>query len=106
MRTGYIYITLTIDEQKFLELLKKKQEFIKYWNFKKRSVDYSSIEHDIRNMSSTDALLMRFYLSVWEENNGILDFDVINAISTLDLESCRIILEWVRDPFFPNRLAA
>lgn len=94
------HFTLSKEQQRFKQMLQPFPRLAKYWNFETRDCDLESIEKDIGALSSGEQHLLRFFVNVWLGENRF-DFDLIDAIKTVDETGLSVIQEWVTDPFYP-----
>nr|WP_241391907.1 MULTISPECIES: hypothetical protein [Serratia]ULG12104.1 hypothetical protein D1p1_00072 [Serratia entomophila]ULG12382.1 hypothetical protein M3p_00086 [Serratia entomophila]ULG16029.1 hypothetical protein 591p_00179 [Serratia proteamaculans]ULG18417.1 hypothetical protein Man4p_00100 [Serratia proteamaculans] len=50
-------------------------------------------------MSSSEQHMARFFLSLWTGKPA--DFDLIDAVSVVEVEDRKLIIEWTCKPFWP-----
>jgi hypothetical protein len=82
----------------FLE--ERAPQLVRFWNWDARCIQYSDIDVFLRTASHGEALLLTFFVGVWEHRNHY-DFDVFEAFQTLDEESLSILRAWFNRPIWP-----
>lgn len=92
-------INLSPSQARFALMIDQYPRFSKYWNWEKRECDIDRLNEAMGVMSHGERILAQFFLSVWKNNNQ--SFDLLDAASVLDLPERKIIIEWLRDPFWP-----
>ncbi|MBL3675697.1 hypothetical protein [Paracoccus aerius] len=65
-----------------------------------RKLDTDALERYLGFASSGEAVLARFFASVWCRSNDDFDFDVLD-VGRLDYEQRQIISDWVLNPIWP-----
>lgn len=90
--------TLTSRERYHL-MLKAFPLLSGYWDESANELRYDEMKAALGVLSRGEQIMARFYLSVWcGENEG---FDFLDAAGRLDLDSKKIIINWMIDPFWP-----
>ena len=95
------YFRLTPEQRAFKEMIDRYPSLSCYWDFENSSCDLDAIKASLSVLSSGEALMMRFFVSVWLGENTTIPFDVIDAVKTLDTPELEIIRQWLDNPVFP-----
>ena len=89
------------DEQyRFFKMIKQMPNLAKLWDPFKREYDPEAVDELLGVTSHGTAIMLRFFLGVWRNDNQY-EFDLFDAVQTLDAEHLKIIMDWVADPFWP-----
>lgn len=89
------------DEQyRFFKMIKQMPQLAKLWDPFKREYDTEAVDELLGLTSHGTAIMLRFYLGVWRNDNQY-EFDLFDAVQTLDAEHLKIITDWKADPFWP-----
>jgi len=88
-------------KERFFKMLKKVPRVSHLWNEKESIMHVDMINREINVMSSGEAHMARFFSAVWMHNNNMHDFDIVNAASSLDNEEILLIVDWLKNPFYP-----
>ncbi len=91
---------LSPEQRRFQTLLGEYPKFVEYWDFETGECDVASLEESMGCFSHGERLIASFLLNVWNGNDEA-EFQLIDAIQTLDEPNLRPIRKWVVDPFFP-----
>ena len=90
--------TLT-SRERFHLMLKHYPRLSGYWDESANELRYLEMKKAIGVLSRGEQIMARFYMSVWRGDNE--GFDILDAAGTLDLDSKKIIISWMVDPFWP-----
>lgn len=93
------HFQLTAEQRRF-KALAVSTKLSHYWDFEKRDCDLQAIEKATGTLSHGEAIMLRFLTAVWLGENQF-QFDLIDAVKTLDEHHTGIIQAWIADPFFP-----
>ena len=93
------HFTLTDEQRHFKHLLSGYPKFTRYWDFDSRDCQLEAIDHDIGAMSAGEQIMLCFFVSVWLGETR--DFDLIEAVKTLDARHLQVITQWLNNPVFP-----
>ncbi len=93
--------SLSGEQRKFFEMLKKYPKLSEYWSVKKREVDISGLEAGMDSMSEGEAIMAQFFLAIWLKENSGVRFDFVRAAKVLDKKNRELISEWINDPIWP-----
>ena len=94
------HFTLTPEQTHFKEMLLQCPRLAGYWNFADRECDLQSLEKALPVLSHGEQIMARFFVGVWLGENKF-EFDLIDAVRTLDEPHLQMILTWMNDPVFP-----
>lgn len=97
VETGHF--RLTSEQRHFKHMLSAYPRFTRYWDFESRDCRLDAIDQDIGAMSSGEQIMLRFFASVWLGETR--EFDLINAVKTLDADHLQVIINWLNNPVFP-----
>lgn len=86
---------------RFFEMLNKVPAIADLWDVKRRSLKLEEFEQALGVMSSGEAQMAKFFASVWFHHNEDYGFDLVHAVSQIDLNERRLIVEWIAKPFYP-----
>lgn len=84
----------------FALMLDKAPYLVPLWDMQKREYLPEKIERFLGSASHGEAIMCRFFLSVWRHDNDF-QFDAIEAARVLDEKNMQIITDWLSDPFWP-----
>lgn len=92
---------MTDEQARFFEWL---DENLAYLNnlFDKKECQYKveSVDDFLSVASHGEAIMAQFVLGVWLHRN-LYEFDLFEAMTTLDDKNINIIKEWIEEPFWP-----
>lgn len=92
---------LTDSQAKFAVWLTEKMPYLlSLFDFEDRIYLDDKVEEYLSIGSSGETVLARFVLSVWRGDNQY-DFDVTEAVRTLDKAKMKIVTDWLSNPFWP-----
>lgn len=91
--------SLTRMQEKFFSLLSTFPHIETFWDRDSSEVNVDALQNAMGGMSHGERVTAAFMLSVWTGNNH--QFDMIEAAACLDPEWRAVIVEWLRDPFWP-----
>ena len=95
------HFKLTPEQRQFKALLEQCCPCIEsYWNFEQRECDIERLRASLGSLSHGEAIMTRFLAGVWLNENA-LDFDMIEAVKTLDEKQLQVIINWLSKPIFP-----
>ncbi len=86
---------------KFFLMLDKAPRLVNLWDREKRELKLDLFEGALGVMSRSEVHLAKFFAAVWFGNNKRFGFDVVDAASSLDAPERDIIINWMKDPFWP-----
>ena len=89
---------LTRQQEKFFELISKHPDIAKLWSIESRTVDIKAYRRAIKKMNYSDAVIAKFFFSVWNNASYFVD---IADLALLDAKSRTIITKWLKTPFWP-----
>lgn len=92
---------MTKDQLRFFNMLMPFHRFRHHWNQLDQSLDIESFEEDLGLMSSGEQHIAKFFASIWLKDNERFPFDLMKAVGTLDNRFKQIIIDWLKDPFYP-----
>lgn len=90
---------LSETQYQFYTMIKPYPEMAKLWNWTTRELNVDAYKRLISYMSNGEAVLARFFYSVWDGNNQA--FDITEAASKLDKRERELIANWLINPFWP-----
>lgn len=90
-----------MSQKKFFELLEQVPRIKHLWDKHSRSLNIELFERELGVMSSGEVCMAKFFASVWFGNNERYGFDFVDAVAWIDTPERKLIVEWVRDPFWP-----
>ena len=95
------HFTLTDEQRQFKALLQQCCPGLEsYWDFDQRECDIERLRNALGSLSHGEAIMARFLVGVWLGNNA-MDFDMIDAVKTLDDTQLQVIISWLSKPIFP-----
>lgn len=94
-----IYANVSPSQARFALMLEGAPFLKRYWDLDERTCDVEQLNQAIDYFSHGEQVMARFYLSVWLGDNR--DFDLFEAVRTLDEYNRSIILQWIQTPFWP-----
>ena len=95
------HFTLTNKQRQFKALLEQCCPRLEsYWDFDQRECDIERLRNALGSLSHGEAIMARFLAGVWLGENA-LDFDMIDAVQTLDETQLQVIISWLSKPIFP-----
>lgn len=82
-------------------MLKKVPRVSHLWNQQDAIMHIDMADREINVMSTGEAHMVRFFSAVWTNRNGIHNFDIIDAASSIDEAELKLIIDWLKNPFYP-----
>ena len=86
--------------KRFFKMLSLAPELKQYWDEKEETAKLKSIQIALSRKSKEEAVLLRFFGSVWFGNSEMFDFDFIEAAKVASEKEISIIRKWLVKPFF------
>ncbi len=74
-------------------------EFLPLWDFSDKAYSLDGVEHYLAVASHGQALMLRFALGIWRHDNT-MGFDLFEAAATCDDRYRKVIIEWVKAPWW------
>lgn len=96
----HLNTSLSQGQAAFALMLEKAPYLQPLWNLEKQEYIPEIFENFLGTASHGQAIMARFFLSVWTHRNDF-GFNVIDAAAILDDDQKQIIVSWVLDPFWP-----
>lgn len=93
-------MTRSEEQLRFFKMIKAMPSIAKLWDPFKREYDPDAVDALLGVTSHGTAIMLRFFLGVWRHDNQY-EFDLFEAVRTLDEEHLRVITDWMADPFWP-----
>ena len=90
---------LSSGQAQFIILLEHFPRLTAYWDWDKRECDYEALKDNMGAMSHGEKIIAQFLLGIWTHNDH--EFDILEAASVLDRETCQLISDWLMEPFWP-----
>ncbi|WP_233981852.1 helix-turn-helix domain-containing protein [Pectobacterium versatile] len=90
---------LSETQYRFYTMLKPYPAIAKLWNWTTRELNVDAYQRSLCAMSSGEAVLARFFYSIWDGNNQA--FDITEAAAKLDRTERELIANWLTHPFWP-----
>lgn len=90
----------TDEQHRFFTMIKQVPSLAGLWDPFKREYDPETIDELLGVTSHGTAIMLRFFLGVWRNDNHY-EFDLFDAVQTLDADHLLIIKGWMADPFWP-----
>ncbi len=90
-----------MSQEKFFNMLNEMPRLGHLWDKEKEEMNVPLFEAELNVMSSGEVEIAKFFAAVWLGNNTKYGFDLVDAIGQVDPARGKIILNWVRDPFWP-----
>lgn len=90
-----------MSQQRFFEMLSRQPRIEKLWDQQNSSLKIEAFERALGVMSSGEVQMAKFFASVWFHNNKTYGFDLADAVSSLDTDGRKLIMEWIARPFWP-----
>ncbi len=91
---------LSAEQVNFRIMLEKAPYLKPLWDFNERSFIPENVEAFLSSASHGEAIMARFFLGVWQRENDF-NFDLFEAVKTLDTENLEIIIDWLKAPVTP-----
>jgi hypothetical protein len=85
---------------RFFKMLNAAPELKQYWDEKEESAKLKSIQIALSRKGKEEAVLLRFFGSVWFSNSDMFDFDFIHAAKNMNEREISIVRKWLVKPFF------
>lgn len=90
---------LSLEQARFAKLLAAYPRIAGYWDFEARVCHEAKLRKSLDVMSSGEQHLARFFLGLWNGNDE--GFDMLDAVSDFDHQERQLLIDWLRDPFWP-----
>jgi len=90
-----------MSKERFFEMVSNYPRIAKLWNKEREELLIENLESALGVMSSGESDMTRFFVSIWFWNNKRYGFDLIDAVSRVDIQDRTVILTWVGNPFWP-----
>lgn len=90
---------LTPEQTRFVTMVAGYPRLSGYWDFDQRICHESELHKALNVMSSGEQHLARFFLGLWNGNDE--GFDMLDAVSDFDHQERQLLIDWLRDPFWP-----
>ncbi|MBP1000330.1 hypothetical protein J8629_25060 [Serratia fonticola] len=90
---------LTPEQARFAVQLTDYPRIAGYWDFDTRICHENALRSALNIMSSGERQLALFFLSLWTGNDE--GFDMLAAARVVDSQHRQLLIDWLRDPFWP-----
>ncbi len=90
---------LSQEQERFATLLAAYPRIAGYWDFNVRECHEAELRKALGVMSSGEQHLARFFLGLWKRSDE--GFDMLDAVSDFDHQERQLLIDWLRDPFWP-----
>lgn len=90
-----------MSHENFFNMLNEAPRLKHLWDKEKNNMDMLGFEAELNVLSSGEVELAKFFASVWLGNNKDYGFDLVEAVRQIDPKGRDLILNWMRDPFWP-----
>lgn len=94
-----------MSHERFFKMLDRVPRIRHLWLREPGEIDCEAFEAELGVMSSGEAHMARFFASVWFNQNSFtppgLEFDLVDALASIDKAHADLIIEWINDPFWP-----
>ncbi|AZT44443.1 hypothetical protein [Salmonella enterica] len=90
--------TDTTEQNRFFTLLSQYPRIAVFWSRAEGECKTEALRQAMGGMSHGEAVLARFFLSLWNGSNA--GFDLVEAAGLDDRER-QLIARWLADPFWP-----
>ncbi|EEX1006366.1 hypothetical protein D3981_004347 [Escherichia coli] len=87
------------DQSRFYSLLSQYPRISVFWDQPEGECKTEALQTAMTRMSHSEAVLAKFFMSVWSACNA--DFDVVEAAGILDKKERLMVANWLADPFWP-----
>lgn len=91
---------LSSEQSDFSAMLEKAPYLKHLWDFNERMFIPEKVEQFLNTASHGEVIMARFFLGVWQGENDF-NFDLFEAVKTLDTANLEIIIDWVKAPVAP-----
>ena len=95
------FAKLSSGQARFFLMLNHVPRIAELWDIENRELKVESFEKALGVMSSGEIHIAKFFAAVWFHDNQRYGFDLIDAVSSIDSEHSKLIIEWISDPFWP-----
>ena len=85
----------------FFKKLEKYPRIANLWNKQSGSLEAEAFEKALTVMSSGEVQMAKFFAAIWFNDNQRYGFDLIDAVSRVDIEDRCLIISWIDRPFWP-----
>ncbi|NIB44840.1 hypothetical protein HBA55_34990 [Pseudomaricurvus alkylphenolicus] len=89
------------NHQLFYAMINKVPRIARLWDQDTNDLKLEDFERQLGVMSSGEVQLAKFFAAVWFNDNTRYGFDVVDAVSTLNPHSRKIVIDWLIKPFYP-----
>ena len=86
---------------RFFNLLAQMPRCAELWDQETNSLNIAAFEQALGVMSHGEVLMAKFFAAIWFNHNEQYGFDVVDAVSRIDIEDRKLIAEWITNPFWP-----
>ncbi len=94
------YPSLSSNQARFFALLDRVPQYLRYWDIDYAEYDVAAVEMLMEGGKHSQLVMMAFLLGVWRGDNSF-QFDLLDAVDWLDEAERSVIVDWLRDPFWP-----
>lgn len=94
------YPSLSSNQARFFALLDRVPQYLRYWDIDYAEYDVAAVETLMDEATHGQRVMMAFLLGVWRGDNSF-QFDLLDAVDWLDEAERSVIVDWLRDPFWP-----
>jgi len=96
-------MSLTPKQQWFFALIEQSsvsEHVLPFYDKEKRSLRTRELKRLLPAMSSGERIMNKFFAGLWRNENEF-DFDIFEAVQSLDPTNKDLIIDWLEDPFWP-----
>ena len=90
---------LSSSEARFFSLLDDFDGLSIFWDKATKSCDIDALNAQMGLMSHGEKIIAQFFLGIWTRNNN--DFNIFDAAAVLGESEIKVIISWVKKPFWP-----
>ena len=90
---------LSHEMRRFKKMLSHFPLLLPYWDFNDGLVDLKAIHNDSDSLSPNLQIMGNFFIDVWTGSDEV--FRLSDAAKTLEPQSRQIIIDWLKEPFYP-----